>query len=116
PRTACCTTTLSRRSMPTRDDFLASLHRDIELFETAVRAGGDMTQLVDGCGDWTLASVVEHVGGLHRFITAGIELGDPGKWPKPPEDQATYADWFAEGAAALETALTSRPDDTPCWT
>jgi uncharacterized protein (TIGR03083 family) len=102
--------------MPTREQFLASLHRDIELFEAAVRAGGDLTQPVDGCPEWTLASVVEHVGGLHRYITTGIELGDPGKWPGPPDDKATYADWFADGAAKLEAALAARPDDEPCWT
>ncbi|HUR77038.1 MAG TPA: maleylpyruvate isomerase N-terminal domain-containing protein [Acidimicrobiales bacterium] len=103
--------------MPTRDEFLASLHRDIELFEAAVRGGGDLTQTVDGCGDWTLASLVEHVGGLHRFIANGIENNGPsGDLEGPPENRDDYADWFARGAAALEAVLVARPDDEPCWT
>ena len=102
--------------MPTRDEFLDSYHRDAELFEAAVRDGGDLTQPVDGCPDWDLAHLVTHLGRLQRYITTGIELGDPGTFPSAPEDRATYADWFADGAAKLEAALRARPDDEPCWT
>jgi uncharacterized protein (TIGR03083 family) len=102
--------------MPTRDEFLASLHRDIESFEAAVRAGGDLTQPIDGCPDWDLAALVAHVGGLHRFITTGIEMGAPGKFPGPPPNRDAYADWFVDGAAGLEAALAARGDDEPCWT
>jgi uncharacterized protein (TIGR03083 family) len=101
---------------PTRDEFLDSFHRDAELFEAAVRAGGDLTQPVDGCPAWTLQSLVEHLGSLHRYIAAGIELGDPGTFPVPPADVTTYADWFREGADAIETLLRAKPDDEPCWT
>lgn len=103
--------------MPTRDEFLATLHRDAELFEAAVRAGGDLTQPVDGCPDWDLGNLVEHVGVLHRFITAGI-IADamPSDRAAPPADRSQYADWFAEGAVALEATLTGRPDDQACWT
>ena len=103
--------------MPSRDEFLDSLHRDAELFEAAVRAGGDLTQPVDGCPDWDLGALVKHVGRLHRYVATGIEFGDPGPFPpSPSEDRATYADWFAEGAAKLEAVLRERSDDTPCWT
>ena len=102
--------------MPTREQFLDTFHHDAELFEAAVRAGGELDQEIDGCPDWTLASVVEHVGGLQRFVATGIEFGDPGKWPGPPADRAGYADWFAEGAAALEVLLRSKSDDEACWT
>jgi uncharacterized protein (TIGR03083 family) len=103
--------------MPTRDEFLDSYHRDAELFEAAVRAGGDLTQPVDGCPDWDLAHLVSHLARLHRYIATGIEFGDPGKFPtNVPDDPAKYADWFAEGAAKLEALLRGRPDDEPCWT
>ena len=103
-------------SVPTRDEYLASLHRDVELFTAAVRDGGDLTQPVDGCPDWDLAALVAHVGGLHRYVATGIETGDPGTFPGPPDDRCAYADWFAEGAAQLESALASRGDEEPCWT
>ena len=103
--------------MPSRDDYLSTLHRDAKLFEAAVRAGGDLTQPVDGCPDWTTRDLVEHIGVLHRFIVNGIEVGEtPKERAEPPSDTNEYADWFADGAAALEAALRARPDDTPCWT
>lgn len=102
--------------MPSRDEFLDTFHRDAELTEAALRGAGTLDQPVDGCPDWDLAALVAHLGGLHRFVATGIEHGDPGKWPGPPGDRAAYADWFADGAAALEGVLRSRPDDEPCWT
>ena len=103
--------------MPTRDEYLSTLHRDIELFETAIRAGGDLTQPVDGCGDWTLADLVQHVGRLERLIVEGITAGEtPKAQAEPPQDAREYAAWFAEGAAGLEAMLASKPDDEPCWT
>jgi uncharacterized protein (TIGR03083 family) len=101
--------------MPTRDEFLASLHRDIELFEAAVRAG-DMAAPIDGCPDWDLAALVKHIGSLHRYIATGIEFGDPGKFPGWPDNIDSYADWFRDGADKLEALLHSKPDDEPCWT
>src|SRR6476659_8033692 len=104
--------------MPNRDEFLDSCHRDAELFEAAIRDGGDLTQPVDGCPEWDLAALVTHLGGLHRYITFAIETGGPpdGGFPAAPDERASYADWFAAGAAKLEAALRARPDDTPCWT
>jgi uncharacterized protein (TIGR03083 family) len=103
--------------MPTRDDYLGTLHRDIELFADAIRAGGDLTQPIDGCPDWDLGALVEHVGILHRFIVAGIDSGDtPSVQAEPPADRRDYADWFTEGAVALEATLAGKPDDELCWT
>jgi uncharacterized protein (TIGR03083 family) len=103
--------------MPTRDEFLASTHRDIELFEAAVRAGGDLRQPVDGCPDWELADLVVHLCELHRYIGEGVRTRQKptGGWPKVPEDRAVLADFVAEGARALEDALRGVGDDEPCW-
>ncbi len=103
--------------MPTRDEYLSTFHRDAELFEAAVRAGGDLTQPIDGCPDFDLGGLVEHIGVLHRFIAAGIAAGEmPKDRAEPPADRGEYADWFAQGAAALESTLTGKTDDEPCWT
>lgn len=102
--------------MPTRNEYLDTFHRDAELFEAAVRAGGDLTAPIDGCDDWDLAGLVEHVGTLHRNIVAGVALGE---FPTPasgPPAGTDAADWFAEGAAAMEAMLRSKPDDEECWT
>jgi len=102
---------------PTRDDFLNSFHRDAELFEAAVRAGGDLTQPVDGCPDWDLAALVVHLAELQHYIAEGVRTREKPAtgWPKAPEDRAELADWYAEGAAGLEAALRGVADDEPCW-
>lgn len=104
--------------MPTRDEFLDCFHRDAELFEAAVRAGGDLDAPIDGAPDWDLAELVHHIGGLHRFVTEAIATGakPTSGWGRGPDDRAQLADWFASGAAELEAALRAHPDDTATYT
>lgn len=100
--------------MPTRDEFLDTFHRDAELFEAAVR-DGNVDAEIDGCPGWTVASLVEHIGTLHRYVTEAIvTAAKPGGWPAGPEGD--LADWFASGVAALEAAMRERSDDTACYT
>ena len=100
--------------MPTREQFLDTFHRDAGLFEAAVRAG-DPTAAIDGCPDWDLAGLVEHIGTLQRYVTEGIvTAAKPAGWPAGPEGD--LADWFAAGAAALEAAMRERADDAPAYT
>ena len=74
------------------------------------------------CPDWTLAALVEHLGGVHRRVTAQVtrlslqriepsaeELAFPRSW-------AAAQAWFAEGGAALVEALGSADLDAPCYT
>lgn len=102
--------------MPTRDEYLASLHRDNELFAAAVRSGGDLTQPVDGCPGWDLRALVGHVGSLRHYVANTLVKRDgSGDRPKPPEDSGALVDWFADGAARLEAELARIADDEPCW-
>jgi uncharacterized protein (TIGR03083 family) len=102
---------------PTREQFLESFQRDAELFEAAVRAGGDLTQPVDGCPDWDLAALVVHLAELQHYIAEGVRTRQKPAtgWPKAPETRAELADWYAEGAAELAAALAGVADDEPCW-
>ena len=103
--------------MPARDDYLETFHRDSLAFTDALRASDGLTEPIDGCPDWELRDLAEHIGVLHRVINAGIESGEmPSDRAAAPDDRAAYADWFAEGAAALEATLRSKPDNEPCWT
>jgi uncharacterized protein (TIGR03083 family) len=100
--------------MPTRDQFLGTFRRDADLFEAALR-NGDLDAEVDGCPGWSVSGLVEHIGTLHRYVTEAIvTAAKPGGWPAGPEGD--LADWFAEGAAALEAAMRERSDDEACYT
>ena len=85
-------------------------------------AEADPDREVPACPDWTLAGLVAHLGGVHRWATAIVtrlpqrrielsaeEVGFPQDWAAAPG-------WVAEGAAALVEALGSADLDAPCYT
>ncbi len=78
---------------------------------------------VPTCPGWTLADLLHHLGGVHRWATGFVrgagrqpEDGDleafVGGWP-PDERLET---WFREGHGALVEALASAPADLEAWT
>lgn len=101
--------------MPTRDEYLASLHRDNELILDAMGAAGNLTQPVDGT-DWVLADLIGHLGTIQHYVANTLIKRDgPGDRPPPPDDRAQWADWFADGSARLEAELARAADDEPVW-
>ncbi len=102
--------------MPSRDEYLASLHRDNELFAAALAAGGALDQPVDGCPDWTLADLVGHLGRIRHFVANTVIKRDgAGDRPAPPHDIIELVAWAADGAARLGSELAGIADDDPCW-
>ena len=84
-------------------------------------AEADPDREVPACPDWTLAGLVAHLGGVHRWATAIVtrlpqrrielsaeEVGFPQDWAAAPG-------WVAEGAAALVEALGGADLDAPCY-
>jgi uncharacterized protein (TIGR03083 family) len=70
---------------------------------------------VAACDDWTVADLVGHLGGVHRWATVAIreQRGDQ-QTESAPGDPAELADWFATGAADLLEALSGDPH-SPTW-
>jgi uncharacterized protein (TIGR03083 family) len=85
----------------------------------ADKAGLDAA--VPGCPEWTVRSLLGHLGGVHRwattFVREGLAATADGRrptWPEPPEHD--LPEWYVSGHAALVAALRAAPPDLDCWT
>src|SRR4051812_23480836 len=83
---------------------------EIERF-IEVTAEADLATPVPACPGWTVADLVRHLGGVHRWMTRimldraerrisfrDLDLG-------VPADRRDYRAWFAAGVPPLITAL-----------
>ncbi len=107
---------------PLRDErYLDALAAQSALFAEALR-GADLQQRVPTCPDWTLYQLAEHVGRVHRGVTAIItrritappdpnELGTAAA----PEDVGGLCDWLRDGAGELVEAIRAAGPHTAVW-
>ncbi len=90
---------------------------------TSVAASVDLAADVPTCPDWSVADLLHHLGGVHRWATGFVhgagrqpEDGDlerfVGGWP---QDDRLVA-WFRDGHAGLVDALRSASPDLDTWT
>lgn len=84
----------------------------------------DLAAPVRSCPGWDLRALVEHLGGVHRWVREAVMTGappararatDPLDEPAPEAPDA-LARWFGDGAIALANALDSVDRDAPTWT
>ena len=77
---------------------------------------------VPPCPGWTVADLVVHTGGVHRWAASYVRTGrgrattaaeEEGFFAAPPGDLVA---WFSDGVAALALALRAAPADLECWT
>ncbi|MFI6938178.1 maleylpyruvate isomerase family mycothiol-dependent enzyme [Streptomyces sp. NPDC050418] len=92
---------------------------------TEAVAGADVTAPVPGLDGWTLAHLLRHVGGAHRWAETVIRTRATAPvpddqvddvTPDKDDDVAALSAWLTEGADLLAAALRSTPEDTPVWT
>ncbi|SDJ47850.1 maleylpyruvate isomerase family mycothiol-dependent enzyme [Streptomyces indicus] len=92
---------------------------------TEAVAGADAAAPVPGLDGWTLAHLLRHVGGAHRWAETVIRtratapVSDdqvnevtPGK----DDDVPGLSAWLLEGAEQFAATLRATPEDTPVWT
>ncbi|MEU5189697.1 maleylpyruvate isomerase family mycothiol-dependent enzyme [Streptomyces klenkii] len=114
--------------------------REVRAFEAAARRAGRAAPLVPSCPGWSVSDLVVHLGSVHRGVAhiishrlagppdpsadpsfAGLPADTP-DWPRPESAPnrgplpGSLADWFAEGAAALEALFRARGPEAPAWT
>ncbi|MGH3751222.1 MAG: maleylpyruvate isomerase family mycothiol-dependent enzyme [Pseudonocardiaceae bacterium] len=103
------------------DRYLDALPCQSELFAAAL-PGADLQQRVPTCPDWTLHQLAEHVGQVHRWVTAIIArratapvdpagLGVAGA----PADPDGLAGWLRDGAGELADAIRAADPRIPVW-
>jgi uncharacterized protein (TIGR03083 family) len=82
-------------------------------------SGPGLDQPVATCPGWTVAEVIRHVGGAHRWCSSVLDGGEaPSSRPveEPAVDQAELASWFRDGSDQLLGRLRTTLPDTPTWT
>ncbi len=87
----------------------------------AVSDISDTAADVPTCPGWTVADLVTHSGGIHRWVTAIVASQAPSRLPFPevaPESSSAegLAGWLAAGAAPLLESLRAAGPVTPVWT
>lgn len=95
---------------------------EIDRIGALIAEADDGAVPVPSCPQWTLAELVRHVGGIHRWAAAILtrlpqerielteqELGVPDGWG------AQSAQWVAEGGAQLLAALRAADPEAPCY-
>jgi uncharacterized protein (TIGR03083 family) len=118
-------------------DHIAHFEREVRAFEAAARRAAG-APLVPSCPGWSMADLVLHLGGVHRWLGHLIRervTAPPGRldpalfavpaelagWPLPKAPPGAAApgsllDWFAEGAAGLAALFRAGRPDEPVWT
>jgi uncharacterized protein (TIGR03083 family) len=93
-------------------DLLADLYRTCE-----------PTTPIPTCPDWTLANLVAHVGGGHRWSAAMVadratEFLDRAHVPdfQPPDDVDRAAGWLRDSARLVIAAVDATGPHVPIWT
>ncbi|GAA2208952.1 maleylpyruvate isomerase family mycothiol-dependent enzyme [Nonomuraea monospora] len=83
--------------------------------------GRDATTPVPTCPKWTLADLVDHVGGTQRMVAmlVGEQMSEPSEayagYVPGPADSGQWRAWLSDGAAMAAQAFASVADDTPVW-
>lgn len=76
---------------------------------------------VPTCPKWTLADLVNHVGGTQREMALLVSerMTDPTKafasYEPGPTDPALWGEWLNESATQAKLAFETVTDDTPVW-
>lgn len=74
----------------------------------------DLAAPVPSCPGWTVAELVAHLSGVHRWVARALDDAGP-----PPYDEDPSADPVADyerDATAMLDKLRSLPADAPAWT
>lgn len=98
------------------DEHLDSLKRDGAKVAELV-AAGDLDAKVPACPGWTLETLVNHLGRVHRWATSVVQRGESDERPPFPDaPQRIDEAWYTEGLDGLVAALTEAGPDAPAWT
>jgi uncharacterized protein (TIGR03083 family) len=103
------------------DRYLDALAVQSALLAEAL-AGADLRQRVPTCPDWTLHRLAEHVGQVHRWVTAIVTRRvttppDPADSPAATAPQAPYelSTWLRDGTGELVDAIRAADPQTTVW-
>jgi uncharacterized protein (TIGR03083 family) len=70
---------------------------------------------VPDCAGWTVADLGEHLGNVHRWVTAVVTTGEPHGQSFEDGPGADLASWYAQCARGLLAALEAAVPEDRCW-
>ena len=74
------------------------------------------TAEVPSCPGWDVDKLVNHLGRVHRWVTAMVRSKATERLDFPPRPEVVDRQWFEEGVAELTAALEEAGPDTKLWT
>jgi uncharacterized protein (TIGR03083 family) len=100
--------------------FCDAASAEVERFAALVD-GADLTTPVPTCPDWTLADLIGHTGGIHRWAAwhvanlapARVSTSDIGI--EVPDDPAALPGWLADGAEPMADVFRAADPDAEMW-
>lgn len=96
-------------------ELLPHLARDVATIEGVLAAAPGAR--VERCPGWSVADLVRHHGGVHRWATAIVESGgEAADGYVGPQDLVELAAWYRAGADRLVSVLAATDPDRSCWT
>jgi uncharacterized protein (TIGR03083 family) len=104
----------------TFDDCLALIDSRSAALREAAAAATSFEAQVPSCPDWTLADLVEHLGGVQRFWAVVVSSADdsgppPGDKTDFPSPTGDLVAWSAESTRLLLDALRAAGPESPAW-
>jgi len=101
-----------------KPEYVQALRQDSAAIEVA--GARDLHAAVPACPGWQLGDLVDHVGQIHRWVTAMVEANaseryDRKSQPQSPRKDSEKLAWFRQGAARLVEALETAGEETPVW-
>jgi uncharacterized protein (TIGR03083 family) len=101
------------------DDYLAQIDDRSAALRSAVAAAPSLSGRVPGCPDWTLADLVEHLGGVQMFWAVVVSSADASGPPADKTDFESPADdlvaWSEAATRQLLDALRAAGPSSPAW-
>ena len=101
-----------------KKDYLEVVAANSEQFAAAVRSAGYDAR-VPTCPEWTVTNLVEHLSGVHRWVTMIFEtkaesMPNREEVPHPPEG-TDWLEWFEAGVPGLLAVLEQAGPDFRTW-
>jgi uncharacterized protein (TIGR03083 family) len=97
------------------DELLDAIRREGAAFAATIGHGADLTAEVPSCPGWTLETLANHCGRVHRWATTVVRTQATERPDFPPKPPAVDQQWFEEGVTELVAALEEAGPEAPCW-
>ena len=98
------------------DELLEAIRAEGAAVVAVLQQEGVGDKPVPSCPGWDVATLVGHLGRVHRWVTAMVRAQAPERLDFPGRPERVDASWFTEGVTELTAALEEAGPDVAMWT